>query len=440
MKYSYIISSIILCSNLANAQDKRLKSDSLSLADVWSKVEVNSKVIKGNHYQVERSQENIKIFNDEKLPVINADGTYSRVSNMPVFENGIFNTPSQYHLIHQYYQVGGNADFTIYNGGKIKDGIAKAEIENDIAKAELELSIAEIKYMAASFYYEIYSNRQFQQLLAQDIASSEKLLTEINHLFKNGIVLKSDVLRAEVRLSNQKLSLLAIDNSITIASQHLNMLMGMPDTSGIYPTAADLEHLPDTAQDDRGFLKDAGQDAFDIRIAEKNRMFSALNLKQVKSNLAPRISFFAEYNYTYPQILFYPYSGALYGLGQIGLKANIPLSALYLNKHKEQEAKIALKQQEIALDDRRDRVRLEVESVFLRYTEALNKIEVAQKNIIQASESLRVLNKTYLNQQSLLTDLLNAETLLLQSKFDLTTAKVSARLQYYQLLKITGKI
>ncbi len=89
---------------------------------------------------------------------------------------------------------------------------------------------------------------------------------------------------------------------------------------------------------------------------------------------------------------------------------------------------------------KQDEIRNGVRAAYLHYTEALERIEIARKNIVQANETLRILKNSYFNQQSLLTDLLDAETQLLQSKFDLTSAQVRAQVQFYQLQKITGKI
>jgi outer membrane protein len=65
---------------------------------------------------------------------------------------------------------------------------------------------------------------------------------------------------------------------------------------------------------------------------------------------------------------------------------------------------------------------------------------VAKENIKQASENLRIVNNTYFNQLSLLTDLLDADTQLLQTRFDLAAAQISAELQYYQLQKTIGNL
>ena len=56
--------------------------------------------------------------------------------------------------------------------------------------------------------------------MIKDIANQEKQLLEIKALYKNGVILKSDVLRVELKLSNQKMMLIKIKNDIAIANSH----------------------------------------------------------------------------------------------------------------------------------------------------------------------------------------------------------------------------
>jgi len=92
------------------------------------------------------------------------------------------------------------------------------------------------------------------------------------------------------------------------------------------------------------------------------------------------------------------------------------------------------------LSDQEDKTSQLTIHVYVRFNEALKRIEVAEDNIKLATENYRIVRDGYFNQLALLTDLLDADTQLLQSKFDLEDAKITAIIQYYQLLKTTGKL
>jgi outer membrane protein TolC len=246
------------------------------------------------------------------------------------------------------------------------------------------------------------------------------------------------VLRAELQLSKLKLSLEQIDNDIAIARQKLNILIGLPDSINIAPSANNLDSFPLKSYD--SYVEDAMMHSYQNKISEKETELRGLQLKDVKANVSPKVGLFANYNYTYPEIQFYPYAPHLYGLGMYGVKASVPISALYHNKHKEKAAEIEYKRQEIEHADTHDAIRQQVKETYLRYKEALNRIEVAKTNIQQATENARIVNNTYFNQLSLLTDLLDADTQVLQTRFDLASAQIAAQLQYYQLQKAIGNL
>ncbi|WP_343746648.1 TolC family protein [Chitinophaga sp.] len=412
----------------------------LTLTDVWNKAALYNKQLQMQQLRVAGAQQQVKAAMDERLPEIKASGSYSRVSNLPMYEKGIFNAPTQFPVVHQAYSVGADAYLNVYNGGKTSREITVRQTESELAAEQRNMTNAEIKYKAAAFYLDIYRYRMYEKVLLQDIRDREKELEEIRQLLKNGVVLKSDVLRAELKLSKQKMTLLEIRNSLLIANQRLNIMIGQPDSIDNRLALDTLALAAVPEKDYNGYLAEAYEHAFPFKISEKETALSELRLKEVKSNILPKVGLFAEYSYAYPQILFYPYAISLYGLGQVGVKAGLPISALYQNKHKKQAARIALEQQEIEHADTKDKVREEVRAGYLRYTEALERIRVAQENILQAQENFRIVNNTYFNQLSLLTDLLDAETQLLQSRFDLTNAEVTAQLQYYQILKATGNL
>lgn len=416
------------------------ENNTLTLTDVWKKAAAYNRQLQMQYLRVQSMEERTKAAKDERLPEVKANGVYARVSNLAIYEDGLFNSPTQYPVVHGYYQFGADAYLNVYNGGKTTREIKARQTEAELAKEQQNLSATEIRYKAASFYLDIYRGRMYEKVMLQDIKEREKELEEIRQLNKNGVVLKSDLLRAELKLSKQKMTLLEIRNGIAIANQRLNIMIGQADSinNQLPIDTLIMQQLPARTYED--YLADAYEHSFAFKISEKETALSELKLREVKSNVLPKVGLYTEYAYTYPQILFYPYSIALYGLGQVGVKAGVPISAFYQNKHKKQEAKINLERQEIAHADTKDQVRQEVKAAYLRYTEALTRIGVANENITQAKENFRIVNNTYFNQLSLLTDLLDAETQLLQSRFDLTTAQVTAQLQYYQLLKATGNL
>jgi len=430
--------SLLFLLNTTNAQ--QTEHIQLSLSQIWDKVVTNNKRLKMQDLKVLRTEEGIKDAKAERLPEISAEAEYSKITNLPIYTHGLLHTPDQYELpVHTSYSFGGETYLNLYNGGKVSTKIAQEKKENEIAVEQKNLSTEEIKLRATAYYLDLQRSMIFKELLLKDISTQEKQLSEINQLLKNGVVLKSDVLRGTLQLSRQKMSLLQLDNDILIANQKLNILTGMPDQTVIEPEKAEQAELP-VLKSYTEYLTDAMEHSPAFKISEKEAQLSKLNIKSAKANGALKLGLFANYNYSYPQILIYPYSVALYGIGFGGIKASYPISSLYQNRHKVKAAEIQYKHQEVEHADTEDKIRQEVNEAFLRYRESLTRIDVARENISQATENLRIVNNTYFNQLSLITDLLDADTQLLQTRFDYAAARIAAQLQYYQLQKAIGNL
>ena len=65
---------------------------------------------------------------------------------------------------------------------------------------------------------------------------------------------------------------------------------------------------------------------------------------------------------------------------------------------------------------------------------------MAEKSIEQATANLKIVSTKYFNQLALLTDLLDADNLYLESSFNLVKAQTDATGYYYRLLYATGKL
>lgn len=436
-----MFSCLLMTANIALGQHANppYQPVHLSLNQAWEKAAVNNKNIQMQQLRLESSQEEILDAKAERLPEINATGEYARVSNLPVYTNGLFHTPDQFEVVHNSYRVGADAYLNLYDGNKTSNNISKQQIIHQIRSVQKNMTVSEIKLQASAYFLDLQRSLIFKKLIQTNISELKTQLDQIRQLHKNGVVLKSDVLRAELQLSRTQLSLTQIENDYAIASQKLNILMGEPDEVPIIPAdTTSVEQLPMKTYAE--YLSIAMNNAYQNKISEEEIKLRRLQLKDVKGNVSPKLGLFADYNYSYPQIQFYPYSIALYGLGVAGIRASFPIDAIYHNRHKVKAAEIEYKQQELEHHNTQDQIRQKVNEAFLRYEEALTRIRVAKTNIEQATESSRIVSNTYFNQLSLVTELLESNTQLLQSRFDLAAAQIAAQLQYYQLQNVIGNL
>ncbi|WP_183558895.1 TolC family protein [Mucilaginibacter sp. SP1R1] len=424
----------------ARAQQKPVTSTGLklSLFAVWHMVDSYNKTNQVKQLQVDEVNQNVLDSKAERLPELVASGNFEEASDLPIYDQGVFNTPSQHKIIHTRYKIGVDGYLNIYNGNKTNLKITEGEVLKELELVRQQATASGIRLLAAAYYLELKRSYVFELLMVKNIDDQDKQLAKIKMLLQQGVILKSDLLRAELKLSNQRVSLLQIENDILIANQKLNILIGQPDNQVIVPVD-DLqpENLVLKPYDD--YLSTLAQ-AYDNRIAGQEKSLSEVHLKNVKANVAWKIGLYSNFQYAYPETFLYPYSANIYSLGVAGLKVSFPISGYYLNTHKQKVAYIEVQKQQIIYADMQDKVRQRLNEAYLRFKEALTKVNVAKVNVTQATENYRIVRNTYFSQTSLITDFLDADVQLLQTNFDLASAQVTAQLQYYQLQNVLGNL
>ncbi|WP_455674685.1 TolC family protein, partial [Phocaeicola sp.] len=116
------------------------------------------------------------------------------------------------------------------------------------------------------------------------------------------------------------------------------------------------------------------------------------------------------------------------------------LSSLYHNKHKTRETQQYINLQKNAEEQLMQDIRVNVRSAYIRHNEALDRVKALLLSVSQAEENYRIVHNRYMNQLSILTDLLDASNIRLQEELQLTTARANVIYTYYQLLRICGNL
>ncbi|MGJ1350269.1 TolC family protein [Sphingobacterium siyangense] len=411
----------------------------LSLEEIWKVAETNNRQLKLSDLNLQQSNLEILEAKDRLLPELSVGGDAKLNSKFLIYDNGLFSSPQDVPVKGYGYGVGYNLNVNLYNGGKDKRNIVMKKEEAVRIQYEVDLQKHSVKYNVAAAYFDLYKFLHFHDFLDAEIGAEKKQLALVESLHKNGTVLKSDVLRTSVKLAQLELSLSDVTKKIEIAKQRLNILMGRENDAELaikYQDTIELSAI--TEGDYEDYVDIAFNKSPEYKIAYSAVKLSKMNIKQVKATLLPKVSLYSTYNYTYPQISFYPYSNDLWGFGQTGVKVQFSIDNLYKSKHSIAHAQVVSNEAREKANIKKDEIYLQVKDAYLQRQQALESMETAEQNIIKTAETVRVIRSSYINQESLLTDLLEAENALLEAKFNLTTAQTNVKLTHIRLLAIIG--
>lgn len=412
-------------------------SDTLrtSLDDIISKALLNSKQIEQSRLQIEERDLAVKQQRMELLPEISLRGSASYATNMPIYDQGIFNKPSQHDVIHYLYDTGVDFYLNLYNGHKDLMKIESRKLEELLASIEWANDKARIKLDVCNLFLALERSYMDKKLIESDIGDQKAQLQEINNLYHSGVVLHSDVLRMELELSKRELLLVQIVHDIQALNQKLKFIVSVD--AEIIPIPHDFNVKVESYEDAWSF---AQYHAFSLQKSEQEIRLKQLAIKQSQANYLPELSLIGNFTFANPQIMLYPYNNSWYNLGIVGLKLKIPISSIYRNKHIVQEAKISLEREEERHHLEQEQIQNQLLQAHLDYKLACVQRDVCIKNVGLAKENARIIKNRYFKSSALVTDLLDADMEYLKTLFELETAKIAIQKHYYFIEFLKGTI
>lgn len=424
--------AVLLCLVLGTRAQDSLR---ISLADLISKSLQNSKYIEQSHLQLEEKGIALRQQRMELLPKISVRASASYASNMPVYDRGIFAKPSQHDVIHFLYDTGLDFYLNLYNGHRDLMKIESKKLEMELANIDWKSATAQIKLEICNLFLDLDLAYRNKFLIEQDIKDQRTQLKEIETRYTAGVVLHSDVLRISLELSKRELLLVQITNDIRAINQKLQLITNIHQE--IVPMCGTMESHPLNYPE---LVAIARQEAFVLLKSEQEVALKKLSVKQAKSNYLPEMGLTNTFTFANPQVFLYPYNASWYNLNIVGLKLNIPISALYLNKNIVRGAQVALKREEVKHHHEEEAVENELLQAYLDYNLALEQREVCQKNLALAKENARIIKNRYFKSSALITDLLDADMQCLKINFELESARIAIQKHYYFIEFLKGTI
>ena len=421
--------------NSAQAQ----QATALSLNDALKIAKENNKTIQKSHIEQRISEKEIAVTKNLRLPEVNFNAMYSRLSDLTEYEGGFFSdkhtyTPEPGTVL---YDAVTKFDMPIYAGNKINNAIKKSKEENEIAKIKIEKTESDIQLQVTATFLGIYKMMELQKIIGESIKEEQERLKEVKAFKTFGTVTKNEVLRSELQLSDRELHSLTNKKNIKIELQELKTLLQLPEEAEI---AIDTTSLLDITplKDYDFYFKETLQNE-EMRIANREVDVKKTELKMVKGNYYPKVSLFGNYNLKYPDYMLFtlnrPY---LYTIGQIGVEATYNLSGLYKNKTKVQVANLKVDLQENESELVKNEMTDKVFRNHTQYQEILDKLPVTDKALDLANENYRIVKVKYLNQLVLITEMVDADNALLQAKFNKVSTRIDVVMKQYELLHTAG--
>jgi outer membrane protein TolC len=335
------------------------------------------------------------------LPNIQASFSQTFLAHQP---GAIFGPQRVFVSQKDFLSYGINVHQTIYDFGANISRYNASKTYVDLTN----LDHVRIKNLVAldfiNTYFDLLEAERMVGVAQKEAERFESHLKVAQSLYEEGVITRSDLLQADVMLSDAKQRLVTMKNRRSFNSSNINNILARPiyapvqvvDMPADAPEVVELEKAWDMA----------GKERSEIKIIDNQLRVVDFQETAAKSGYYPTL--FAQGGYNYKENRYeFPSENWSLILG-------VNLNVFSGGSTKAEVAKVLYQRQQLLEQKRKliDDIKLEVEKNYLDLKNALEKIQVTKDAVGQAEENLRINKIRYEEGIGTATDVVDAITLL----------------------------
>lgn len=332
-----------------------------------------------------------------------------------------------------------NVNQPLYTGGALTAGIEMARHGATAARYDTHARRNEVRLALAANYFDICKLTNMRKVVEGNIASARKVLEQMHERQRQGTVLRNDIVRYELLVSNLQLRLTNIDSSLDILNEYLAVNAGLPVGTVIEPDTAMLAEVPD-ALPRQYWQQEAEANAPGLKLAENALRMSRTKVSLSQADMRPGIGIKAGWTMDGPILTEVPPINRNLSYWFVGLGVSYKLSSLYKIRKDVARSRASVTVAENSLDETRRQLGAAVDADCIRLDEARHTLRTRQKAVELALTNYNTVAMRYDAGMALITDLLDAADARLDAEQNLVNARIDIIYSHYKLLYTTGKI
>ena len=375
-----------------------------------------------------------------RLPQVDLLASYTRNSNVPELTLALPGGAPQtvFPNIQNNYRAHAGMTLPLYTSGRVSGHVAAAGHDRDAAAKDVDTGTSDVVLETVTAYWSLVSARAAERVLAESIASFEADLKQVRDRFDVGMAARNDVLNVQVERDRAELSRLEAGNSAAIANLNLVRLLGLAPGVAIEPgepvTAPTLPR-----EDVEGLVARAIEGRPEIAGLRSRAAAAEASIRIARSANRPQASFTAGYDYARPNTRILPLTNGWNDTWSVGVNLSILAFDGGRASAATAEARARADAARHQLEELERSVRLDVTSRAFDLSTRRAAVEVAERNLEAARENVRVSQDRYREGLIPSSELLDAESRLLQSGLDRTTSATQLQQARANLDRAVGR-
>ena len=319
----------------------------------------------------------------------------------------------------------------VFNGGQNWIALSQAQIDHQATQMASFQTRQQVLAQTVTSYMGVLLARKNLTVVEEALATAQAHLDLVSSRLRSGLVVKSDLLRAEVRVAELEQEKLQARSHLEISLALLNATMGL-EVNRTFCLTTPLERGSKLRGSLTDWIDKAMEHRPDLTQLKLQEMMTAKEVSKSKAAHLPSVHLVGNY-----EINSEDFSGTNDNY-TVGAMLRVNLFSGYNLQSRISEANARLRQVRAARQQLALAVAVQVKQAFLEAGSSWHRIEVAQGAVGQAEEGLRIVRNRYENGLYTIVNLLDAELALQQARTNYFRALYDYKVATTQLALAAG--
>lgn len=331
--------------------------------------------------------------------------------------------------------------FPLFTGGRITNEIKAAELLTQSEQKRLVRTRDELVFNLASTFYAMLSQHDVIRSLEFSITAMDEHRKQIADLLTAQKAARVDLLRTEVRIADLRQNLVREQNTLAVQKRLLVNLMGVDQDAEEIAIDGTLVTEPKPNLSPDNLTITALKQRSDYLAARARLEAQVRRVDAAKAGSWPVVNLVGSYG-----VRGAPSpedegkdTKSEEGVGAVGIALTVPLFEAGRTAALVRQERAALAAAQERLRKLELQIRREVETAALNVRSGIARIEATRASIAQAQESLRIERMRYDLGSGSMTDVLDAQSALLQAQTNFARAVADYRIALASLKLATGE-
>lgn len=327
----------------------------------------------------------------------------------------------------------------VFMGGKIVASNQMAKYAEELAKSQYDAEHAQVLADIEQAYWQIVSIAAKKNLAENYADLLRQMGKDVDALVAEGFATPSDALTIKVKMNEAEMLYTKATNGLALAKMLLCKECGLPLDSEITLADETLDAIPVPQMSPVISDEEVYAARPEIKSLDLAKKIYDKKVAVVRADGLPTVAVMANYAVTNPNV-FNGFQNKFGGFFSAGVLVNVPIchGTEAIQKTKKAKAEAALTQ--YRLDDAKEMISLQVAQLRQQEGEALEKLTMAESNLENAEENLRVATAGWNEGMIASNVVLQAQTAWLQAHSEYIETGVELQMCSVNLAKAEGRL